>query len=371
MNEVLRKMINEYIDNNLPEYFQIHYDVTSLPSPTGEEGKKAHWILDQLKAMGAEGAYIDEAGNVVYPHCLPKEGKFPLYTAHMDTVFAGVTEIMPEVDGHIIKAPSAGDNSSSVSALLFLIRMMLTMKLETPAVFAFNVGEEGLGNLKGSRYLTDTWGDKLSYFIAVDGNCNRFVNLAVGSLRYAVHVVTPGGHSFGAFGNANAINEAADMIRDFYSLQVPKSPKTTYNVGTIQGGRTVNSIAEDVEFTVDMRSESATELKKLDEAFKTILKAHTRDDVKVETLLLGERPCSDGVLQHEIYDRITAIRKREGLKTAFNGSSTDANIPLSRHIPAMAFGVCEGKGAHTVHEEMDMSTIPFGLKQLSAFIWNL
>ena len=156
-----------------------------------------------------------------------------------------------------------------------------------------------------------------------------------------------------------------------YALNVPKTPKTTYNVGTIQGGRTVNSIAEDVEFTVDMRSESATELKKLDAAFKDILVAHKKADVQVETLLLGERPCSDGILKHEIYDRITAIRKRGGLNTSFHGSSTDANIPLSRHIPAMAFGVCEGKGAHTVHEEMDMSTVPFGLKQLASFIWNL
>ena len=371
MNDVLRKMVEDYIHNRMPEYIQTLYDVITIPSPTGEEEKKAQWILEQLEAMGAKGAYRDAAGNVIYPHCLEGAERFPLYTAHMDTVFAGVEKIMPEIDGHTLKAPSCGDNSSDVAALLFLIRMMLTLQLRTPVVFAFNVGEEGLGNLKGSRALTDAFGDRLSYFMAVDGNNDRFVNLAVGSRRYAVHVVTAGGHSYAAFGAANAINEAAGIIRDFYSLQVPKDPRTTYNVGTIQGGRTINSIADEVEFTVDMRSVSHSELEKLDGAFQAILQAHTTDQVKVETLLLGERPCSEGVRHHEIYDRITAIRKRAGFRTEFSASSTDANIPLSRNIPAIAFGICKGKGAHTLQEELDMTSLEPGLKQLAAFIWNL
>ena len=371
MNDVLRKMVEDYIHNRMPEYIQTLYDVITIPSPTGEEGEKARWILDQLKAMGAEGACQDEAGNVIFPYCIEGVEKFPLYTAHMDTVFAGVEKIMPEIDGHTLKAPSCGDNSSDVAALLFLIRMMLILKLRTPAVLAFNVGEQGLGNLKGSRALTDAFGDRLSYFMAVDGNSDRFVNLAVGSRRYAVHVVTPGGHSYAAFGAANAINEAAGIIRDFYDLQVPEDPKTTYNVGTIQGGTTINSIAAEVEFTVDMRSVSHTELEKLDAAFQAILQAHQRGDVKIETLLLGERPCSEGVQHHEIHDRITAIRKRAGLQTTFSASSTDANIPLSRNIPAIAFGVSRGKGAHTLQEELDMTSLEPGLKQLAAFIWNL
>lgn len=371
MNDVLRKMVEDYIHNRMPEYLQTLYDVITIPSPTGEEDRKAQWILEQLEAMGAEGAYRDEAGNVIYPHCIEGVDKFPLYTAHMDTVFAGVDRITPDIDGHILKAPSCGDNSSDVAALLFLIRMMLTLKLRTPAVFAFNVGEEGLGNLKGSRALTDAFGDRLSYFMAVDGNSDRFVNLAVGSRRYAVHVVTAGGHSYAAFGAANAINEAAGIIRDFYSLQVPRNPRTTYNVGTIQGGTTINSIAAEVEFTVDMRSVSHSELEKLDAAFQAILKAHTTDKVKVETLLLGERPCSEGVQHHEIHDRITSIRKREGLKTVFSASSTDANIPLSRNIPAIAFGISLGKGVHTLQEELDMTSLEPGLKQLAAFIWEM
>lgn len=371
MNEIMRQIVNDYIEKHMPDYLRTLYDVISIVSPTGSEQKKAAWILDQVHGMGFAEAYQDEAGNVIVPHYIDGVEKFPLYTAHMDTVFAGIDAITPEIEGNTLKAPSCGDNSSDVAALLFLLQLLKDLKQKTPAVFAFNVGEEGLGNLKGSKALTDAFGDRLSYFMAVDGNSDRFVNLAVGSRRYAVHVVTPGGHSYAAFGAANAINEAAGIIRDFYDLQVPEDPKTTYNVGTIQGGTTINSIAAEVEFTVDMRSVSHTELEKLDAAFQAILQAHQRGDVKIETLLLGERPCSEGVQHHEIHDRITAIRKRAGLQTTFSASSTDANIPLSRNIPAIAFGVSRGKGAHTLQEELDMTSLEPGLKQLAAFIWNL
>ena len=148
-----------------------------------------------------------------------------------------------------------------------------------------------MGNLRGAHHLMETWQEKIRAFIAVDGDSERFVNEAVGSHRYAVHVVTPGGHSFANFGEKNAIAAASAIIEEFYGLRVPHTPKTTYNVGTIQGGRTVNAIAADVEFTVDMRSVSMTELQKLDAAFMDILKRHEATDVTLETLLLGKRPC--------------------------------------------------------------------------------
>ena len=371
MNEIMRQIVNDYIEKHMPDYLRTLYDVISIVSPTGSEQKKAAWILDQLHAMGEKEAYQDEAGNVICPHAIDGVEKFPLYTAHMDTVFAGIDAITPEIEGNILRAPSCGDNSSDVAALLFLLQMLRDLKQKTPAVFAFNVGEEGLGNLKGSKALTDAFGDRLSYFVAVDGHNDRFVNLAVGSHRYAVHVVTVGGHSYAAFGNANAINEAAAIIRDFYALKVPKDPRTTYNVGTIQGGTTINSIAAEVEFTVDMRSVSAAELEKLDAAFHQILQAHTSDKVKVETLILGKRPCSAGAMHHEIYDRIRRIRKREGQDTVFSASSTDANVPLSRGIPAMAFGISKGTKIHTVQEELELDSLEPGLKQLAAFVLDL
>jgi tripeptide aminopeptidase len=370
-NLEMKKRVDAYIDSHLPEYIQQLYDVTSLVSPTGSEEKKARYLLETLHEMGAEGAYIDEVGNVVYPYHIDGAERFPLYTAHMDTVFEGVDSITPEIDGSRMKAPSVGDNSSNVAALLFLIRMFLAMDCQFPALFCFNVGEEGLGNLKGSRFLTDTWQDRLTAFVAVDGDSERFVNEAVGSHRYAVHVVTPGGHSFANFGNRNAIEVASSIIQDFYRIQVPRTPKTTYNIGTIQGGRTVNAIAAEVEFTVDMRSVSKSELDKLDAAFHGILDSHRGKDVTIETLLIGERPCGEGPLKDAIYDRIVRIRRREQKMTRFEGSSTDANTALSRGIPAIAFGVAREKGVHTLEEELDLTSVGPGLKQLAAFILDI
>ena len=368
----LKNKIDAYIDAHQADYVSLLFAIASLPSPTGNEAKKAAFILKTLKDMGAETAHLDAVGNVVYPYQLEKAKEKPLlYTAHMDTVFEGVDEIVPEIDGHIMKAPSIGDNSSNVAALLFLIRMFHELKLQVPAIFCFNVGEEGLGNFRGAHHLMETWQEKIRAFIAVDGDSERFVTEAVGSHRYAVHVVTPGGHSFANFGEKNAIAAASAIIEEFYGLRVPHTPKTTYNVGTIQGGRTVNAIAADVEFTVDMRSVSMTELQKLDAAFMDILKRHEATDVTLETLLLGKRPCGDGPLRDEIYERIMRIRRREGKMTKWAASSTDANIALSRGLPAMAFGVGHEKGVHTLDEELDLSSLAPGLKQLASFILDI
>ena len=209
----LKNKIDAYIDAHQADYVSILFAIASLPSPTGNEAKKAAFILKTLKDMGAETAHLDAVGNVVYPYQLEKAKEKPLlYTAHMDTVFEGVDEIVPEIDGHIMKAPSIGDNSSNVAALLFLIRMFHELKLQVPAIFCFNVGEEGLGNLRGAHHLMETWQEKIRAFIAVDGDSERFVNEAVGSHRYAVHVVTPGGHSFANFGEKNAIAAASAII---------------------------------------------------------------------------------------------------------------------------------------------------------------
>lgn len=153
----LKNKIDAYIDAHQADYVSLLFAIASLPSPTGNEAKKAAFILKTLKDMGAETAHLDAVGNVVYPYQLEKAKEKPLlYTAHMDTVFEGVDEIVPEIDGHIMKAPSIGDNSSNVAALLFLIRMFHELKLQVPAIFCFNVGEEGLGNLRGAHHLMET-----------------------------------------------------------------------------------------------------------------------------------------------------------------------------------------------------------------------
>lgn len=371
MNKKLSFAIQAYIREHAREVVDLICTISSIPSPTGRTEKKAAWVLQYLNALGIREAYIDEAGNVIYPHELSQTKKFPLYNAHIDTVFNQLDTITPRIDGNILAAPSCGDNSASVAGLLFLIKMIRDLHITLPAgiLFAFNVGEEGLGNLSGMRHIMAQWKDRLSEVVAVDCSFDTAVNLAVGSCRYAITIDTEGGHSWMHFGNDNAVAVAASIISRLYAMTVPSVPRTTYNVGTISGGTTVNSIAAQAVFTLDLRSESMYELEKLDTAVKNMLQDAQTDTIHITQQLLGERPCSNGILKAELYDRYEAVRSAQGLPTVWQSGSTDANIPLHLGIPAISFGICRSHGEHTVHETLEIDTIALGLQQMADFMF--
>lgn len=370
MNNLVRKNVRSYIHTHMQEVIDLICTISSITSPTGHEETKAAWILSQLHKMGASEAYIDDAGNVLYPYQIPPTGKFPLYNAHIDTVFSQLDTIVPHIKGDTLYAPSCGDNSADVAALLFIARMLLTLHISLPAgvMLAFNVGEEGLGNLKGIRHIMNIWHDRISEVVAVDGTADAFVNRAVGSRRYAVHIQAQGGHSWADFGNTNALAVAAEIIHDLYQMQLPAVPKTTYNIGTLTGGTTVNSIAAQADLTLDLRSESMSSLLKLDANIAAIIQRHTTPTVQITQTLIGDRPCSDTVLKASLYDRICTIRRAQGLATTWRAGSTDANIPLSMGIPATAFSIYRGQGAHTINERLFLSSLEPGLLQLAALL---
>lgn len=370
MNNLVRKNVRSYIHTHLQEVIDLICPISSISSPTGHEETKAAWILSQFHKMGASEAYIDDAGNVLYPYQIPPTGKFPLYNAHIDTVFSQLDTIVPHIKGDTLYAPSCGDNSADVAALLFIARMLLTLHISLPAgvMLAFNVGEEGLGNLKGIRHIMNTWHDRISEVVAVDGTADAFVNRAVGSRRYAVHIQAQGGHSWADFGNTNALAIAAEIIHDLYQMQLPAVPKTTYNIGTLTGGTTVNSIAAQADLTLDLRSESMSSLLKLDANIAAIIQRYTTPIVQITQTLIGDRPCSDAVLKASLYDRIGAIRRVQGLAVTWRAGSTDANIPLSMGIPATAFSIYRGQGAHTINERLFLSSLEPGLLQLAALL---
>lgn len=371
MNKKLNFAIQAYIREHAHEVVDLICTISSIPSPTGHTEKKAAWVLQYLNDLGIQNAYIDEVGNVIYPHELSKTAKFPLYNAHIDTVFNQLDTITPRIDGNILAAPSCGDNSASVAGLLFLIKMIRDLHITLPAgiLFAFNVGEEGLGNLNGMRHIMAQWKNRIAEVIAVDCSFDTAVNIAVGSRRYAVTVQAEGGHSWMHFGNDNAIAIASSIISRLYGMTVPKQPRTTYNVGTISGGTTVNSIAANATFTLDLRSESMDELEKLDDAVKKIIQNATTDKIHITQQLLGERPCSNGILKSELYDRYEAVRKAQGLPTVWQSGSTDANIPLHLGIPGISFGICRSHGEHTIHETLEIDTIAPGLQQMADFMF--
>lgn len=371
MNKNLHQNIQRYIASHIHEVTDLICTIASIPSPTGHTEKKAAWVLQYLKNLGIDEAYIDEAGNVIYPHALSQTEKFPIYNAHIDTVFNQLDTITPRIDGNTLAAPSCGDNSASAAGLLFFIQMIrdLHITLPTGILFAFNVGEEGLGNLSGMRHIMAKWKDRTAEVVAVDCTFDTAVNLAVGSRRYAVTIDAEGGHSWMHFGNDNAIAIASSIISRLYAMTVPQQPRTTYNVGTIAGGTTVNSIAAQATFTLDLRSESMHELETLDETVKKILQDTKTDTIHITQQLLGERPCSNGVLKAELYDRYKAVRDAQGLPTVWQSGSTDANIPLHLGIPAISFGICRSHGEHTVHETLELDTIAPGLQQMADFMF--
>lgn len=372
MSTSLQDQIDQYIISHQDELIQLICTVSSIISPTGQERTKAQWVLQKLHTMGAKEAYIDTTGNVLFPCQLKDNVKCPLYNAHIDTVFNQVPTITPQIQGNILAAPSCGDNSSSVAGLLLLIQLIMDLSLTLPTgiLFAFNVGEEGLGNLKGMRAIMNTWQDRIAEVVAADCTYDTFVNEAVGSRRYTVSIDAEGGHSWMHFGNENAIAIASSMITQLYALKVPQTPKTTYNIGTIKGGTTVNSIASHVEFTVDLRSENKQALDQLDQDFANILAAAASPKRKITKTIIGERPCSDNVAHNHLCDRITTIRSAKGLQTPFVAASTDANIPLSLGIPAISFGFCRSHGEHTVQETLELDTLLPGTLQMAHFMFH-
>lgn len=370
MHSSIVEQLNTYIRSRQSQFTELLRQIITIPSPTGQEGKKAAWVLKYLHNLGQGQAYIDEAGNVLCPCQIVGQTAFPLYSAHMDTVFKGPTNLTPRIDGNILAAPSCGDNSAGVAGLLFLIAMIQDLDLSLPqgALFAFNVGEEGMGNLKGMRRIMEDWKGRITEALAVDCTFDDVVAIPVGSRRYRVSIEAQGGHSWMHFGHTSAIAAAASIISKLYSLPVPAAPKTTYNVGTICGGTTINSIAASSEFTVDHRSESHDELERLDNAFLHLLADAEQDGLTLTTTLLGERPCSSGADISAQCRRIAAIRSKYGLGTPFISGSTDANIPLSLGIPALSFGVCRSHDEHTTHEWLELDTIETGLQILAEYM---
>jgi tripeptide aminopeptidase len=236
-------------------------------------------------------------------------------------------------------------------------------------IIAFDTGEEGLGNLSGIRALMAAFAGQISEVIAVDADSSAAIDRGVGSIRYRMEVKTRGGHSFSAFGNPSAIAHAAHIIDHFYGIAVPEHPKTTYNAGMIEGGTSVNTIAQRCTVLLDLRSEDAACLAELNRNVLGIVEQEKSDDVAVGLELLGERPCGN-ITGSRLVGRVNAIRKSVGLPVKWMSGSTDCNLPLSMGIPSVCLGVYRGQGAHTMEECIDATSIPQGLQQLLALFFD-
>ena len=358
--------ILQYIDAHAEEAFRLLCELAQIPAPSNHEEQRARFCLNWLRSKGAEGAYIDEALNVIFPVGDTVTNDMMVFMAHSDVVFPDTAPLPLRIENGRICCPGVGDDTANAVALLTVAGYIAERKL-TPkscgVLLVINSGEEGLGNLKGSKKIMADFGAQVREFITFDGNASAIVIKAVGSKRYRVTVTTGGGHSYARFGAPNAIAQLARLIARLYQVQVPPIGKTTYNVGTISGGTSVNTIAQRAEMLYEFRSDEREGLAYMQAQFDAIVEEFRSEGVQINVEVVGDRPCGLEVDNSALAERAAqAVQTHYGLSPALTSGSTDCNVPLSMGIPAICPGCVLGAGAHTREEYVEIDSLVPGLK---------
>lgn len=366
---LLNEQILSYIEAHQQEAFDLLMELAQIPAPSNHEELRAAFCKEWLEKQGAQGVYIDDAQNVIYPIGVTQSNPLVVYMAHSDVVFPDTTPLPLKIEDGKILCPGVGDDTANAVALLTVAKYIAQNGLcpqDEGVLLVINSGEEGLGNLKGSRRIMQDFGKRIREFISLDGGIGGCVVKAVGSKRYRVAVRTEGGHSYGAFGNRNAIAYLASLIDTLYTMKVPSKGKTTYNVGTISGGTSVNTIAQYAEMLYEFRSDERESLETMEQHFNAAIEFYRAKGIEVEVELLGERPCSgevDEQREEALKQRAAdAARHHAEVEMHFSVGSTDCNIPLSMGIPAICTGCYTGGGAHTREEWVQIDSLLPGLK---------
>lgn len=364
------KLIN-YQQQCINELHDLLKSLVEIPAPSHHELERAKFIKSWLENVGAKGVYIDDAYNCVYPINLENSNDIVVFMAHTDTVFPDLTPFQLKSDGEYFYAPGVCDDTSSLSIMLMATKFIIEndIKPNRGILIVANSGEEGLGNLKGCRKIMDTYGKRVKEFYTFDGNYNAVATRCVGSHRYEVEAQTEGGHSFMAFGNNNSIYELSRLICDLYDTEVPKKEgtKTTYNVGIIEGGTSVNTIAQSAKMLYEYRSDDFECLAVMQKNFEEkVAKANARGKAKFTVKTVGLRPCGIEV-DKAVHEKMINLVKQStikhvGVEPRVKTSSTDCNIPLSMGIPAVCVGIYDGFGEHTREEKLLISSMEKGLK---------
>lgn len=341
-----------------------------IPAPSHDEGRRAEFVRDWLIGQGLE-AEIDDALNVTSSYGVGIIGRIALFSAHTDVVFPD-TDPLPlvEQDGRI-QAPGVGDDTANLVCLLLAYRELLRrirtgeLKRRRAVMIAANSCEEGLGNLDGMKALFARVGRRIETFVSLDGYAPHVVTRPVGSHRWRISCDTPGGHSYAKFGSPNAIERLSAFICAFYQLERPDEELVTVNVGRIEGGTTVNSIAQHAEALIEYRSVSEACLATMREHVEQLVEQSDAEDVRFTLELIGERPGEgpiDPMRQNALMKACEqAVEETLGEQVQWGPSSTDANVPFSLGIPATTVGAIRGAGAHTREEWMDAASLAPGV----------
>jgi tripeptide aminopeptidase len=356
--------------------------ITEVPAPPFHEGTRATTMKKLLASAGLRVS-DDAVGNVIGEWA----GSSPdivMVTAHLDTVFPAGTEVSVKREGGRLLAPGISDNGTGLAALVAISKAFRDANIKTKltVLFVADVGEEGEGNLRGMRALVETYKKRLKYVIALDGSGTEYVTTAaLASRRVEVTIAGAGGHSWSDFGTPNPIHALARGIARFVDTPIPDSPRTSFNVGEIQGGTSVNSIPSMAQIKVDLRSESEAELLKLEGQLRDAMKtgidlemsaarergmATEGDMLSLKFAVLGVRPAGELPENSPLLAAVLAADDYLGNRSRRERSSTDANIPLSQGIPAISLGAGgRSGGAHTLEEWYDPAGRELGLQRVA------
>jgi tripeptide aminopeptidase len=343
--------------------------LTEIPAPPFKEQERSKAYMEMLKAHGLTDVEMDEEGNAIGMRKGTGGGPLVVVSAHLDTVFPEGTDVKVRRDGTRLAAPGVGDDSAGLATLLSIVRAMdaAGIKTKSDIVFLGDVGEEGLGDLRGVRYFftKGKYKDQVKYFYSLDGSSTtRLTNCGVGSKRYRVTYKGPGGHSFGAFGLVNPMAAMSQTVVELYKIQTPAKPKTTYSASVTQGGTSVNSIPNEVWMEFDMRSEDAKELDRLEKRFLAIVnqsletenfaRSTKEGSITADIKLVGDRPAGRTDEKTDLVQLTTAAFLANGSKPTYECGSTDSNMPMSLGIPAVTIPrVAKADRSHSLDEWID------------------
>lgn len=374
----LNRDMQDYIHGCQEELRQLIRTMCVIPAPSNHEEHRVAFCKEWFEAEGFPDVIIDEALNVVcsFP---AQDPATTVFMAHTDVVFPDTAPLPFREDPDTFHCPGVCDNTANLAVMMIAARYFLRRGF-TPKhslKFAANAGEEGLGNLKGSKAIVRACGDRLRGLITFDGvHFDRVVTRAVGSHRYRVTVTTEGGHSYSDFGSPNAIHCLASMIDALYMVPVPEKEgtKTTCNVGLISGGTSINTIAQRAEMLYEYRSDDIDCLTAMKHAFEAVVEDYRAMGIGVEVEPVGKRSCASGVdpeahaaLIALADDSIRAVIHQEPVHTA---GSTDANSALGAGIPAICLSAVRGRGCHTREESLELNSLVTGCSLVMDFLAN-
>ena len=365
-----------------PQLRRWQLEFLAIPAPPFNESARAAWFLSKFRDLGLQNPHLDGVGNVLaeFPSS-SKSTQVILVSAHLDTVFPAGTDTTPREDGVVIHGPGACDNGAGLTALLALAAALhhAGIKPASTLLFVANVGEEGEGDLRGMRHLFSSqsqYFQRITAAIAIDAPGNAMlIDRALGSRRLRVTITGPGGHSWADFGLPNPVVALSTAIQAITKLKLPTNPRTTLNVGTISGGTSVNSIPASASAGLDLRSTSALELDRLElsvlKALEQTVKPY-KGELRLHVERIGDRPSGALAPSSALAQTLRAVDRHLSLKTSAHVGSTDANLPMSLNIPALAIGAGGAAGnMHTVHEWFDPTGRDLALRRILLLLLDL